>query len=142
MGFFASIGIEHQGTILGDNPIEQTDVGQFCDENFGTLPAAMCEWFIVTKVGERRLHPAIRLAPTPFWKEYEMPRIVFGLSLFICDTATTLLTLLNGWGALAIVAISLLSSIATLVVSSSLGNLIWPTYFWDSPTTRSKHPTS
>lgn len=61
-----------------------------------------------------------------------MPRIVFGFSLFVCDAATTLLTLLNGWGAVAVIAVSVVSSISTLVVSSSLGNLLWPTYFWDA----------
>lgn len=62
-----------------------------------------------------------------------MPRIVFGFSLFVCDTATTLLTLLNGWGALAVIVVSVVSSISTLIVSSSLGSLLWPTYFWDTP---------
>jgi hypothetical protein len=62
-----------------------------------------------------------------------MPRILFGFSLFVCDTATTLLTLLNGWGAIAIIFVSVVSSISTLIVSSSLGSLIWPTYFWDTP---------
>lgn len=62
-----------------------------------------------------------------------MPRIMFGLSLFVCDTATTLMTLLNGWGALAIIIVSILSSVSTLIVSSSIGSLLWPTYFWDSP---------
>jgi len=70
-----------------------------------------------------------------------MPRIIFGFSLFICDTATTLITLLNGWGAIAIVVVSLLSSISTLIVSSSLGGLLWPTYFWDSPTSESQRRT-
>lgn len=70
-----------------------------------------------------------------------MPRIIFGFSLFVCDTATTLITLLNGWGAIAIIAVSLISSISTLIVSSSLGSLLWPTYFWDSPTSESQHRT-
>ncbi len=67
-----------------------------------------------------------------------MPRMLFGFSLFICDTATTLLTLLNGWGAFAIIVVSVISSISTLIVSSSLGNLLWPTYFWDSPRQETK----
>jgi len=62
-----------------------------------------------------------------------MPRLMFGLSLFVCDTATTIVTLLNGWGVLAIIIVSILSSISTLIVSSSIGSLLWPTYFWDSP---------
>jgi len=70
-----------------------------------------------------------------------MPRIIFGFSLFICDTATTLITLLNGWGAIAIIAVSLISSISTLIVSSSLGSLLWPTYFWDSPASESQRRT-
>lgn len=61
-----------------------------------------------------------------------MPRILFGLGLFICDTATTLMTLLNGWGVVAIIVASIVSSISTLIVSSSLGSLLWPTYFWDT----------
>ena len=61
-----------------------------------------------------------------------MPRILFGLGLFICDTATTLMTLLSGWGVVAIIVASIVSSISTLIVSSSLGSLLWPTYFWDT----------
>ncbi len=60
-----------------------------------------------------------------------MSRVIFGLSLFVCDTATTLMTLLNGWGAFAIIAVAVISSISTLIVSSSLGSLLWPTYCWD-----------
>jgi hypothetical protein len=67
-----------------------------------------------------------------------MPRIVFGFSLFVCDAVTTLLTLLNGWGAVAVIFVSVVSSISTLIVSSSLGNLLWPTYFWDASRKESK----
>jgi len=106
---------------------------------FGTLRAVPFGRPLVINLGEKHLQLAIRLAPNRTWKEFEMPRIIFGLSLFICDAATTMVTLLNGWGLIVVIAVSVISSISTLLVSSSLGSLLWPTYFWDTRTIESEH---
>jgi hypothetical protein len=61
-----------------------------------------------------------------------MPKFVVSFGFIVCDLATMMMTFLNGWGVLAIVAVSIISTISSALLTSTVGAVLWPSYFWES----------
>lgn len=56
---------------------------------------------------------------------------ILGFAFFLLDGATTVLSALSGSSALALFAVTIVSSFIISILSATVRSVLFPTYFWD-----------
>lgn len=86
-------------------------------------------WSTITRF-ESRTGAGTTEPSDPVEREEHMSRFL-GSGFLLLDGAATIVSILNYSGTVAFLVVSLLSSAAVTLTSSTIRSVLWPTYFWD-----------